>query len=98
MPRRFIAGAVCPRCGLQDKLVVDTEAGLRECVSCGFSDERPLADPTELKTRVTRPAARRLDTPVEVITLTPQQAPGESTGKNPEESAGNARESGDQDD
>lgn len=72
MPRRFIAGAVCPRCGLQDKLVVDTALGLRECVSCGFSDERPQEVPTEPRTRVTRPAARRLDAQVEVITLLPQ--------------------------
>jgi uncharacterized metal-binding protein (TIGR02443 family) len=71
MPRRFIAGAVCPRCGLQDKLVVDTEAGSRECVSCGFSDRRPVAGVAEPRTRVTRAAARRLDTPAEVVTLVP---------------------------
>ena len=80
MPRRFIAGAVCPRCGLHDKIVVDTDAGLRECVNCGFSDERPLENTAELKTRVSRPAARRLDTPAEVITLIPEQAPGETPG------------------
>jgi hypothetical protein len=43
--RRFIAGAVCPRCGAQDRIVVFLEAegaggeGLaRECVACGFED------------------------------------------------------------
>ena len=43
--RRFIAGAVCPRCGVQDRIVVFLEAdgtggdGLaRECVACGFED------------------------------------------------------------
>lgn len=71
MPRRFIAGAVCPRCGLQDKLVVDTEVGLRECVSCGFSDARPVAGVAEPRTRVTRAAARRMDTTAEVVTLMP---------------------------
>jgi uncharacterized metal-binding protein (TIGR02443 family) len=77
MTRRFIAGAVCPRCGQMDKLVVDSEAGLRECVSCGFKDQRPQ-DPlakgiagavTEPTTRVNRPAARLLDTPAETVRL-----------------------------
>ena len=69
MSRRFIAGAVCPRCGEMDKLVVDTESDLRECVSCGFSDKRPVDTPDELKTRVNRPAARRVETPAEAVTL-----------------------------
>lgn len=69
MPRRFIAGAVCPRCGLMDKLVVDTESNRRECVSCDFSEERPGEAPAELKTRVNRPAARLVETPAEVINL-----------------------------
>jgi len=40
-PRRFIAGAVCPRCGAQDRIRVFEEAGqrLRECVACDFRDE-----------------------------------------------------------
>ena len=45
--RRFIAGAVCPRCAAMDKLVIDLESDRRECVACGFSDARPRdkADP-----------------------------------------------------
>ncbi len=40
-PRRFIAGAVCPRCGAQDRIRVFTVSGrtLRECVACDFADE-----------------------------------------------------------
>ncbi len=91
MARRFIAGAVCPRCGLQDKLVVDADKGLRECVSCGFSDERPLAGLAEPRTRVSRPAARRRDTPAEVITLVPEPEPGHAARSTP-------KNSGDQDD
>jgi len=56
-----------------DKLVVDSEADLRECVSCGFKDQRPqdhlakgLIEPT---TRVNRPAARLLETPAETVRL-----------------------------
>ncbi len=75
MARRFIAGARCPECGLQDKIVVDSEAGLRECVHCGFSEARPLDAPAEPQTRVTRPAARRLDSKAEPVTLVDPAAP-----------------------
>jgi uncharacterized metal-binding protein (TIGR02443 family) len=74
--RRFIAGAVCPRCARMDKIVVDLDSDLRECVACGFSEGRPAEGPTaqantspELSTRVSRPAARRVETPAQVITL-----------------------------
>ena len=74
--RRFIAGAVCPRCGLMDKLVVDTRRDLRECVSCGYQDQRPTQAMTELRTRVNRPSARRVETPAEPVTLIqPSAAP-----------------------
>lgn len=40
--KRFIAGAVCPQCALEDKLVVykieDTE--YCECVRCGFTQQQ----------------------------------------------------------
>ena len=56
--KRFIAGAVCPKCGAQDRLVIYQKAGrrLRECVACGFADEVTL-QPTvrEPTTRVTPP-------------------------------------------
>ena len=73
--RRFIAGAVCPRCGAMDKIVVNLDTDTRHCVSCDFSEERPdsQASPAgkapELSTRVTRPASRRVETPAEVVTL-----------------------------
>ncbi|RBW52180.1 YheV family putative zinc ribbon protein [Marinobacter sp. F3R11] len=59
-PKRFIAGAVCPRCAEMDKIRVFTDdAGeqIRECVACGFTDavsdaEKP-AEP-ELETRVNK--------------------------------------------
>lgn len=75
--RRFIAGAVCPRCALMDKMVVDLDTDQRICVSCGFTEARPglpaAATPapaaTELPTRVSRAAARRVQTPAQPITL-----------------------------
>jgi uncharacterized metal-binding protein (TIGR02443 family) len=76
--RRFIAGAVCPRCALMDKIVVDLDTDQRECVACGFKESRPAdkavtaqaesAD-RELQTRVSRPAARRMETPAEPVRL-----------------------------
>ena len=38
--KRFIAGAVCPACSEQDKLMMWSEDDVphRECVACGYSD------------------------------------------------------------
>lgn len=57
--RRFVAGAVCPRCSAMDKLVVYSEEGkdYRECVACGFKDEmRFTPQVRELDTRVNQDA------------------------------------------
>ncbi|MEZ5570644.1 MAG: YheV family putative metal-binding protein [Halioglobus sp.] len=74
--RRFIAGAVCPRCALMDKILVDLDTDQRVCVNCGFSEDRPGLPATatlpltpELATRVSRAAARRVQTPAQPITL-----------------------------
>ncbi|MEH6589321.1 MAG: YheV family putative metal-binding protein [Halioglobus sp.] len=71
--RRFIAGAVCPRCAAMDKIIVDLDTDQRECVACGFNEARPEAGPEpsapELPTRVSRASARRLDTPAQVVNL-----------------------------
>lgn len=75
--RRFIAGAVCPRCGEMDKIVVDLETQTRECVACDFNEARPSDKPTqkELPTRVSRAAARRVETPAEAVTLIDPKKP-----------------------
>ncbi|NVK11551.1 MAG: YheV family putative metal-binding protein [Gammaproteobacteria bacterium] len=55
--RRFIAGAVCPKCGEVDKLVVYTENDdqYRECVACDYIDKMNFQSaPKELETRVNR--------------------------------------------
>ncbi|MEP4486225.1 MAG: YheV family putative zinc ribbon protein [Halioglobus sp.] len=69
--RRFIAGAVCPRCAQMDKIVVDLDSDQRECVACGFSEQRPGDKPvaSEVQTRVNRAAARRVETPAQVVQL-----------------------------
>ncbi|MEZ8133343.1 MAG: putative metal-binding protein (TIGR02443 family) [Polaribacter sp.] len=53
--KRFIAGVVCPKCSVMDKLQAFSEEGVdfRECVSCGFKDEMRMASsPREIETRV----------------------------------------------
>ncbi len=59
--KRFIAGAVCPRCGELDKLTMYTsDAGeqVRDCVRCGYSDRMTDDGPVdELGTRVNTPRA-----------------------------------------
>ena len=61
MQRRFIAGAVCPRCAQMDKIVMYDNAAcerVRECVNCGYRDALDAqGNPTELTTRVNQPRA-----------------------------------------
>jgi len=66
---RFIAGAVCPRCGAIDRTVIDEEADRRRCIECEFVEARPAAPVVVPATRVTRPSARRVETPAENIKL-----------------------------
>lgn len=57
-PKRFIAGAVCPRCAAMDRIRAWEQNGVRyqECVSCGFFDQQATEDEStaELETRVNR--------------------------------------------
>ncbi|WP_039917994.1 YheV family putative zinc ribbon protein [Cellvibrio mixtus] len=74
--RRFVAGAVCPRCSEMDKLVVYSEDGkdFRECVACGYKDEmhfKPIA--RELDTRVNLTEKDKQD--VQVINILPFEKP-----------------------
>ncbi|MCB1666939.1 MAG: YheV family putative zinc ribbon protein [Porticoccaceae bacterium] len=69
--KRFVAGAVCPRCGEQDKLVMFSDEGetFRECVACDFSEKmRFQKSVRELDTRVNRSAADQSEArPVKLI-------------------------------
>ena len=58
--KRFIAGAVCPKCSEMDKLIMyKNEDGrdVRECVACDYQDvmqsEEEMAEAAQLETRVT---------------------------------------------
>jgi len=53
--KRFIAGAVCPRCGEMDKLVSysNEQDTIKECVACGFEEKQAVqVELDELGTRV----------------------------------------------
>ncbi|MGC8119671.1 YheV family putative zinc ribbon protein [Marinobacter sp. VGCF2001] len=59
-PKRFIAGAVCPRCAEMDKIMMFTDDNgeqVRECVACGFTDamsDQPPPSAPEIETRVNK--------------------------------------------
>lgn len=55
--KRFIAGAVCPKCGEQDVLQTyrENDEEYRECVDCGFKDKLVFkSNMNELTTRVNK--------------------------------------------
>ncbi len=63
--KRFIAGAVCPKCGAMDRIVMykKDDKDYRECVACEFNDEMRF-----------KPQARELDTRVNVTEQEKQDA------------------------
>ncbi|EED36851.1 conserved hypothetical protein [Luminiphilus syltensis NOR5-1B] len=74
--RRFIAGAVCPRCAAMDRIVVSADGETRSCIDCGFEDGRPQdAAPNAVPTRVTRAASRRTETQAEPIRMLVEGGP-----------------------
>lgn len=74
--KRFVAGVVCPRCGVMDTVRVyrlDNKE-FRECVSCDFSDEMTFKPAVrELETRVNRTEEEK-QAEVQVVRLvTPEE-------------------------
>jgi uncharacterized protein len=65
--RRFIAGAKCPRCEAQDRIVMLTtpEAEWIECIECDYSENRP--------TEVAAPAMPEVADEVGVIQFKPRR-------------------------
>ena len=71
-PRRFIAGAVCPKCAQMDRLVsYSNEQGtFKECVACGFIEKQIVqVAPSELDTRVNHPDEADEDSDVQVVQI-----------------------------
>ena len=76
--KRFIAGAVCPRCSEMDKLRAwrddDLDLQYRECVACEYTDEQSTviqAQPVEITTRVNQPHVSEPDAEEMVIQFVP---------------------------
>ena len=59
MKKRFIAGAICPRCSEMDKIVMytsDDGVQSKECVACGFSENMKDLEAQQEKELATRVA------------------------------------------
>lgn len=71
--KRFIAGAVCPKCSAMDRIQMYRieDVDYRECVDCGFKDEmrfKPVV--RELDTRVNQ-AEEDTSAPTQVLKFPP---------------------------
>ncbi len=72
MKKRFIAGAVCPRCGEMDRLHTFEKEGstIKECVSCGFTETQLVQVAVEeLETRVNRSSDSDEQSQVDVVKI-----------------------------
>ncbi|WP_456268419.1 YheV family putative metal-binding protein [Kushneria sp. AK178] len=73
-PKRFIAGAICPRCNAMDRIRSWESNGTRyrECVSCDFFEQLPMdeesLDPLDTRVSKNRPEPESDDfQPVKII-------------------------------
>lgn len=69
--KRFIAGAVCPKCKAMDRIVMyrKNNKDFRECVECDFIDEMHFHNQNrELETRVNITEAQK-NTETQVVKL-----------------------------
>lgn len=76
MIKRFIAGAVCPRCGEMDTIRTyrDEEREHKECVRCDYVDSMRLdgeVEAEELETRVNRENAPDIEEGAQPLLFTP---------------------------
>lgn len=70
--KRFIAGAVCPKCAEMDRLVSYTndEGTFKECVACGFLEKQLVqVAQDEIETRVNHAAQDDDDAEVQVVQI-----------------------------
>lgn len=75
--KRFIAGAVCPKCKAMDRIVMyrKNDKDFRECVECDFSDEMHFQNQNrELETRVNVSEVQKTAETQVVKLITPDDA------------------------
>ncbi|MGC3874633.1 YheV family putative zinc ribbon protein [Halomonas sp. GXIMD04776] len=73
-PKRFIAGAICPRCAAMDRVRTWEQNGIRyrDCVSCDFFEQLPIEQPAsaqELETRVNRTREEQKKSDVQAVRI-----------------------------
>lgn len=72
-PKRFIAGAICPRCAEMDRIRAWEQDGVRyrECISCDFFEQQAVEDEgaSELETRVNRERSEQLVDDVQAVKI-----------------------------
>lgn len=79
--KRFIAGAVCPRCGEMDciRTYRDEEREHKECVRCDYTDSMRLdgvVETEELETRVNRDKTPQLEESAQPLFFTANPGTG----------------------
>ncbi len=71
--KRFIAGAICPRCAEMDRIRSWEQNGIRyrECVSCDFFEQLPIEDESapELSTRVNQPREEQTRQDIQTVKI-----------------------------
>lgn len=72
--KRFIAGAICPRCAAMDKVRTWEQNGIRyrDCVACDFFEQLPIEEPganDELETRVNRTREEQQKNDVQTVRI-----------------------------
>lgn len=87
MKRRFIAGAVCPKCRALDRIVIETgdTESRRSCVDCDFSevlddsaDDAAGSGSNLPPSRLLRPASSKDVAPSPVRLIDPKKPPKDS--------------------
>ncbi|MCM2972746.1 YheV family putative zinc ribbon protein [Larsenimonas suaedae] len=73
-PKRFIAGAICPRCAEMDRVRAWESQGVRyrECVSCDFFEQLPIEEQPgndEIETRVNRPRDTEQNNDIQTVKI-----------------------------
>jgi len=71
--KRFIAGAICPRCAEMDRIRSWEQNGIRyrDCVSCDFFEQLPIEGDAlqELETRVNREREEQARNDVQTVKI-----------------------------
>ena len=72
MQKRFIAGAICPKCKEEDKIFVfpENNYSTAECIRCGFT-QQAVAEPPSDDVKPAKPVKKN-EKSRKVVWLTPQ--------------------------